>query len=477
MTINDTDIVFRKAALQTDTSANGGIKGATQVVSGARHALFPRVTKSQRIAGLQRWRKEYWSNENADDETGYGVLVYLMRPSNADDRFYLAKGTQQDIQSQFSRLAYPYARTWMGSGQLQAALSGGEVAIALTMENDDYQFPNGGYLYLSDNSMIAQTIASDVKIGDSVTYSAGSWSKIAHTDDITYPNGWCSGATSVITIQTTTNEEFLEIATNKYSGEVVGAGDGADASPELTTLVNKTNGVSRQADFLPIVSATIGAVEKTVDVDADGVCTGYCSAGELDMDTGVWTTDITWTAAPDNGSDVTIEYHENPFSYSGNVCTVELTDTISNAYTTDVTFGSGCVYEDEVECTTEDWTETSSAGTYDETTYPLTLFNDGTEEDSLTLTFSSSSVFSVTGSFFGALGTGNTGTDFSPTNPNTGQPYFTLLSTGWGGTWVSGDTVTFKTHPSAIPLLIEEFVPSGTAAEPNNLLPLGSYTE
>jgi len=478
MTIAKEDIQFLKAVQQTDTAANGGRMGEIVVISGARHALFPRVTKTQRTAGLQRWRKEFWHNKNADDEAANGVLICIGRPSNAEDRFYLAEGEQRDVQSEFSRADYPYGRVWMGCGALQTALSGGESEVALTMEADDFQFPNGGYLYLSNNTKTGQTLASDVKIGDSVEYSAGVWSKIAHTDDIDYPKGWCVGATAVLTKESTTHEEWLAIAENKYEDEDIGTGDGASATPALTDLTHATNGICRQPDYLPVVTATCGGVERTVNVAADGTCSGYCSAGELNMATGVWTTDITWTTAPDNATDITITYAENCFSYSGNVCTVELTDTVANAYLVDgTTFGAGCIYADEVACSFDNWVETSSAGTYDETTNPVTLYNDGTREETWTLTFTGSATFTVSGAYYGSVGTGNTGSDFSPLNPTTGQPFFTLASAGWGGTWANGETIVFQTHPSAVPMLIEEYVPAGCAAEPNNLLPIISYTE
>ena len=54
MTILSTDIKYRKSVVQTDTSTNGGRMGNIQVISGVRHALFPRVTKSQRGAGVTR---------------------------------------------------------------------------------------------------------------------------------------------------------------------------------------------------------------------------------------------------------------------------------------------------------------------------------------------------------------------------------------------------------------------------------------
>lgn len=484
MTISTEDIKFRKSVVQTDTDTNGGRKGTALVVSGARHALFPRVTKTQRENGIIRYRKEFYCNENADDESAYGVLIYLLRPSTAEDRFYIAKGTQTDTQGQFKRKTdvntyadTRYARVWTGCGQLQTALSGGESAVAITMENDDFQFPNGGYLHISNNTMTGQTIDSDVRIGDSVYFSSGSWSKISHTDDIAYPNGWCVAADEVITIQDTTNVEFLQIADNHYSGEVIGTGDGSNTSPALSTLTNITNGICRQPNKLPVITAVCGGTERTVNVDADGSCSGYCSAGELNMTTGVWAADIAWTTAPDNGVNIEADYRENAVSYSGNVATVELSDQVASAYTTTTTFCSGCIYEDEVQCSYDSFSVNSSGGTYDDTTNPITLYNDGTVEENWILTFSSASNFSVSGAYYGSIGTGSVGSDFSPTNPDTGQPYMTIASAGWGGSFVEEDTVTFTTSPSAVPVLIEEEVPAGTTQEPNNLLSLGSYTE
>lgn len=485
MALTASDIKFRKSVVQTDTDANGGRKGTTEILSGALHALFPRVTKSQRLAGVVRYRKQFYCNENADDESAYGVLIYLMRPSLADDRFYLAKGTQRDTQGTFQRktavdtyASSRFARIWTGCGELETALSGGESQVSLTMENSDFQFPNNGYLYLSNNTKISQTIDSDVKIGDSVTYSDTSWSKATNSTNISYPNGWCVDTNAVLSLEETTNEEFLQIAKNEYSGEVLATGDGSDTSPTLSSLTNSTNGICRQPDLLPVITTVCGGTTRTVSVAADGSCSGYCSAGQLNMDTGAWTTDITWTTAPDNGEDITITYCERAFSYSGNVCTVELTDTVANAYSADgSTLACGCLYESELKTSFDSWTENTTNGTYDETTYPPTLFNDGTVEEDWTISFSSDTEFSVSGAYYGSVGSGTINSNFSLTNPKTGQPYFTILANGWGGSWTSGDSVTFTTHPSAIPVLLEQEVPTGTSAENVNPLPIGSYLE
>ena len=484
MSVTANDIKFRKSVMQTDTDVNGGRKGNSLVISGARHSLFPRVTKTQRENGLIRYRKQFYCNENESNLTAYGVLVYLMRPSNAEDHFYLAKGTQIDNQGDFKRKedvdTYAdsrYDRVWTGVGQLETALTGGENEVILSMESDDFQFPNGGYLYISDNTMAAQNIDEDVNIGDSVLFSGGSWSKISHTNDISYPNGWCVGIGEVLTMQEETNEEFLQIADNQYSDENIGSGDGTNTSPALSTLANVTDGVCRQPDKRPVVTATCGGTERTVNVDANGDCSGYCSAGKLNMDTGAWTTDITWTSAPDNTTDILITYHENAYSYTGNIVTIGLETQVANPYQVVNTFGCGCVHGDEVACVLGDMAITSSQGTYNEAEHPIQLYNKGTVYENWTFTFTSATNFGVSGSYYGSIGTGSISSDFSPINPETGEPYMVVPANGWGGTWANGDSITVTTAPSALPILLEEEVPAGTSQEPNNLLALGSYTE
>lgn len=473
MSVSASDIKFKKSVIVTDTSANGGRKSTVEVQSGVRHNLFPRVTKGERENGVTRYRKEFWANENADDDIAYGTLIFLGQPSNAGDRFYLGEGEQADTQGDLE----DYDPLWMGVGQLNAVLSGGETSVQLAMENNDFQFPNDGYLHLTDMFSTGQTIDSGVNIGDSVEYSGGTWSAISPTTEIVYPKGRYIRSNTVKTIQATTKEEWLAISENKYTDEDIGDGDGADTSPALTTLVHNTNGICRQPGKLPVVTATCGATGRTVNVAADGTCSGYCSAGELNMVTGVWTTDITWSTAPDNATDILCTYYENAFSYSGNVATVSLAEQVANAYGTTNSYGAGCIDAGDVEPSSEDWAETTTSGTYDETTYPLILFNDGTDEDSWTITFTSATAFTCSGANAGSVGTGGITADFSPTNPDTGQPYFTLDKDGWGGTWANGETVTFKTHPAAVPIWMKEVVPASTTQEPYNLVDVDWYCE
>ena len=164
MSIVASDIKFLKSTTITDTDSNGGVLSEVEVVSGVRHNLFPRVSRSEREVGVTRYRKEFWKNHNAADDIAYGMLVYFECITNAGDRFALGKGTQEDVQSQM----LADLPDWVGCGQLETALSGGETSVSITMESADVVFLNGGLLHIADKYHTGQTVDSDVVAGDSV---------------------------------------------------------------------------------------------------------------------------------------------------------------------------------------------------------------------------------------------------------------------------------------------------------------------
>ena len=117
-------------------------------------------------------------------------------------------------------------------------------------------------------------------------------------------------------------------------------------------------------------------------------------------------------------------------------------------------------------CTTP--VKTSSAGTYDFTTYPLVLDNIATVDQNWTYTFSDASHFALTGDELGAVGTGTIGVDFSPNNPDYTRPYSTLEAAGFGGTWAGGNTITLTTTPAAFKIGGKRVIPALTASLSNN---------
>lgn len=475
MGITVSDVVFKKSELVTNTVTNGGRKGQLSVFSGGRHNIFPRVTNIERTAGVTRYRKIFWCNENASDEPANSVLAFLEIPSNAEDRFAIGLGTQIDYQSIMGGNDEP---DWFSAGQLQTALSGGESAVILTMEGTDFVFPQHGWLHLTNKFAVTQTIDSNVVVGDSVEYTAGTWYRVSSSDEITYPAGIYIGSNTVMT-DNSSDEEYVRLAENIYADEVLATGAATPiATLELADLLHDTNGISTQIGFLPVVTAISSAATLTVNVGKDGVCSGDCSAGELNMDTGVWITDITWSGTIDTDEDVLITYYENNFSYTGNNATVDLdtSETVANAYEIANTFGAGCIELDTVEPVISDFLN-SGSGTCDDATF--LLYNDGTERDNWEIIIGSTiTTFTVSGTNEGVLSpTGDMGSDFSPINPNTGQPYFTIPAAAWSGTFVAAESITFKTSPAAKGLWWRQIVPALASAELNNQTIMGWYSE
>ena len=159
-----------------------------------------------------------------------------------------------------------------------------------------------------------------------------------------------------------------------------------------------------------------------------------------------------------------------PPAVSGNVVTLALASGLKNSYSGGLD-GNGdpntrvaSVYDHgDLQAIADAATITSAAGTLDEG--QITLSAIGTDEQDLTLTFTSASAFDLTGDLMGAIGSGNTTTDFTPDHPDfTGSPLIILPAAAWGGTWAIGDTVTIPTHPAAIPVWCKLVVPPATPA-------------
>lgn len=474
MTISITDLKFRKSEIINDLSSNGGRKGYNEVVSGIKYNIFPRVPKAEQETGKTRYRKVFLCNENDDDEEVSNALVYVESITNGEDYIAIAAGTQDDTYADVS--VSGTSPTFFGTGALNATLATDDTVAEILMEDNDIEFPNGGVLHVTDKFMVSQTMAAGIKVGDSVEYITDTWYKIASTDDITFPNGLYIGSNTVMTVGETTNEEWIDIVDNLHTNEVIGTGAGT-TTPTLNSLDYATNGICKQLGKRPVISATHGATTLVVNVAANGDCSGNCSAGKLNMATGAWTTQIIWSDTVDNATSITVTYHENCFSYSGNVCTVGLDAFPANEYATSNSYAGGCVEQASILATSDDWTETSASGTYNEAVYPVICDNIGSVEDTFTITFTSATTFSCTGTNEGSLGTGAVGSDFAPLNPENGKPYFTIDKDGWGGTWATSDTVTFATHASNMGLWLKEVIPLGAATVAQNLFVLGHYSE
>ena len=162
-------------------------------------------------------------------------------------------------------------------------------------------------------------------------------------------------------------------------------------------------------------------------------------------------------------------------TWAGAIATIGITGTFTNSYAVSYVGTGGITFYTRIAAylnignlePTVDNIVTSGLPTGD---YTGTIQNhaEGGVEDSITITFTSSSAFDVTGTNVASYGSGTTGSDFSPTNAATSTPYFTLPSSGWSGTFSAGDTLTFDTHPSSQAIWVKEIVPASTPSYANN---------
>lgn len=83
---------------------------------------------------------------------------------------------------------------------------------------------------------------------------------------------------------------------------------------------------------------------------------------------------------------------------------------------------------------------------------PITTTNKGAVTERWAAIFTSASAYRLIGEQLGEVGTGNTGTAFSPSNPVEGVPYLTIPAAGWGTGWSAGNVLRFNTYGTEVPL-------------------------
>lgn len=144
----------------------------------------------------------------------------------------------------------------------------------------------------------------------------------------------------------------------------------------------------------------------------------------------------------------------------------------ANSYTADGVVRVRSIYEPTADLETSATTmvvTTVGTGDYDDTTYPLTLDNIGSVDEDWTLYFTDATHFRLDGDSLGnGVATGDTATDFIPTNSGRSRPYFTLEAAGFSGVYQAGDTITFTTKPSATSIGFKRVVPELSGSLANN---------
>lgn len=218
------------------------------------------------------------------------------------------------------------------------------------------------------------------------------------------------------------------------------------------------------------LNTNVSAAGSTIIVDVEDLT--LASGNDMIFRVGD-TIGITNKPTPDSGTG-TMEFHEidtGGISVSTTEITITIVGTLANAYTVAEGTRIFSVLEptDDVVATVGTPVATTAGdGTFDHVTYPVVGDNIGSENDTITLTFTDATNFNASGARLGSLGSGTTGGDFSPNNTNFTKPYFTVPYLGWTDTWASGDDLEFTLVPAAIPIWEKRVVPAGAASLSGN---------
>lgn len=154
---------------------------------------------------------------------------------------------------------------------------------------------------------------------------------------------------------------------------------------------------------------------------------------------------------------------------------LQLAQPLYHDFPADDTWVASAVYLGDLQARVKNWNSyTVDPGDYDGTgqatnasynliAYPVAIDNRGSVPERWKLKFTSTTAFELYGEQRGLVATGSTAATFSPINPQTSTPYFTIEADGWGSGWSVGNTVRFDTAAASAPLWMIRTVLPGQA--------------
>lgn len=257
--------------------------------------------------------------------------------------------------------------------------------------------------------------------------------------------------------------------------------DDRDAIDDITGYATGNDTEEKYGTAMLTANITAGDTTFDVEVKNAAMASGN-DAIFRDGDT-IKVTDKT-TATAVSGNEETHTIDGTPVVASDGVTiTLTIADSggFANGFTADGSVARcSSIYEpaSDIEASATTAVVTSTAGTFDDSTYPIVLDHIGSVDEDWTLTFTDASHFRLDGDSLGTgVATGDITTDFTPTNSGRSKPYFTIEADAFGGTFEAGDTITFTTKPAAVHIGLKRVVPAGSGSLSNNKVPLALIVE
>lgn len=149
MSIENSELKVYRAAVNDDTSSNGGRMTTTLEADNLYNSVWKNITGGQRSTGATQYRKFAYKADNAANIAMQNVRVGMEFPTAGPDRIFCFAGTQTDIQSGIS------SPTLYGAAALNANVSTGATTITVLLEDPATTiFRNGDLIRISDMASV-----------------------------------------------------------------------------------------------------------------------------------------------------------------------------------------------------------------------------------------------------------------------------------------------------------------------------------
>jgi len=435
MTILSADLKFFASQRYVDETYGGGRMSATIVQDGVGNNVFPDIAEADHVAGRVQLRKVYAAVLSANDDTllTAGIdLTTLPTDSNVDVVAF-AWGDQATTRAEAAAAlaTFPY--------------------VASQTEGGSYNHGTGDYT--PDPAEGARIVIGFYFVG--VDTGFGLFITPRGTFDVV----------SVVsgTVTLTPTPSFSGFAVDRWTGVV--HNPLAPKCVAVALLTSGSSGATVEVDrvdarVIPDVApypAAPNGIDSAGLKYAWGKVPIFRVGDKVILRNGA-TVEVALIESIDYRGELTFAAPlTNTFPTGSKVCAiVDLGDMQASV---------GIAFEQQA------WTRifsdtligSSPDAAYNLTSHPIVVTNDGAETERWAIVFTSSTAYKLIGESVGQIATGSTATDFSPLNPITNQPYFTIDADGWGSGWGIGNVLRFNTVGARKPFWLARCVSPGAA--------------
>ena len=451
MTILSTDLRFFAAQYPTDEAYGGGLMSSNLVQDGVASNVFPVASEIDMNLGAVQLRKVYAAvlSENTDMLVGASVNVYTP-PSDPNYEFAIFKwGDKRTTRAEAAAAlaAFPYV---IGSG-------GGSVSGS----SNPYTLTGGAALQVGDR----------ILVGTSLGTGAGLVSAVAKIEAIagssfTLSLYYLSGSPSF--------DSWVPAIHNPAAAKLCAPAETTDAVVATDTVIPLSRLEAQVIPALPTYPLAPRGLSGSGLQFSEGLAPIF-RAGDIVLVRNIAGT-VSELVAVDR-----VDFQNG---------TIELLYPLENGYAagsivTPVVDLSDMQAQVGISFSQQTWTRTFSdaligspiGANFDIASNPIEVINEGTETERWAIVFSSATDFRLIGETFGQIASGTITTDFSPINPITNQPYFTIPAAGWGTGWQTGNVLRFNTIGARAPFwVMRTTTPTPAASTDSALIQLrGSF--